>query len=142
EVVGDVRQLQQTSAGALDTHEQNRISVGICLRDDGRLDVGWQLAHGPRDAVADVVGRALQIGTERELYPDRASTLAARGRNHLDAIDTVDRLLDWLRNLGVDYVRIGTAIGRRDTDDGRINGRVLANPEERQRKQAEDDDDQ
>src|SRR5690606_38604220 len=60
----------------------------------------------------------------------------------LDPVDAVDLLFERLGDLGDHHVGVGAAVARRDRDDGRVHGGVLAHAEQREPDDAEEDDDE
>ncbi len=108
-----------------------------CLATIGSSASRGQLAAHARDAVAHVVGGFVDVAAQVELDRD-ARHLLLRGRgDELDALDGRELLFEHVGDLGLDHLGAGAAVDRGDRDDRRVDVRVLAHRQEREREQAE-----
>ncbi len=81
---------------------EDRLGVGLDLLNDRLLDlVGKPPAHAA-DAVAHVGRGIIGIAVELEAHGDLAQLLAADRGDEVDALDARERVLEHLRDLGLD----------------------------------------
>ncbi len=120
----------------LDDREVVRIEAG----QDRLLHLLRQIVADLRDAVADVLGRFLQVLREVELDGDDAEAVERVRLDLLDAADRGDLLLDRIDDLALDGVRRRARIGDRHRDDRRRHLGELVGVEAQQGEDAEDRD--
>ena len=108
---------------------------------DGSASSGRRCGDA-RQALAHVVGRAVEIALQRELDVDLRAFVAARGVQPLDAFDARDLVLDDLRDARLDHVRGGAAITRLDVHHRPIDVGEFAQRQARDRADAEDEQQQ
>ena len=107
-----------------------RKMIGSCaavdLGDLRRIGFQRQARGDARQALAHVVGGAVEVAFQRELDVDLRAFVAARGIQAFDALDARDLVLDDLRDARLDDVRAGAAVARLDAHDGTIDVGELA----------------
>ncbi len=132
-----VGQLKRRALVAGEAHPQDGLFRGIGLLDVWRIGFFGQLAENAADTVADVVGGRVHVAGDVELdRDDRLAVLAGRV-DVADALDAGDAILDHLGDAGFHDVGGRARIGRADRDDGRVNVRIFAQGEARERDDAE-----
>ena len=67
--LGVVRELEAAERVAREVDEDDRLGVGVRLGDFRRLGLFGQRAHHAADAVADIVGRFVDVAVERRTPP-------------------------------------------------------------------------
>jgi hypothetical protein len=124
--IDEVGQLQHVALGARDIDPHDRLGARIDLGDLGRLGLFGQVVEHARDAIANIVGGAIDVATQAELDGDARTLVRAHRRQLGDAFDAGNRVLDRLRDLRFHDRRGRSAIQGIDTDDRRLNVRQLA----------------
>ena len=110
-------------ARAVNGKPEDRLRVRIHLRDLQRPRVARKLVDDLRQLVAHVLGGRLDVALEGERDRDPRVPLVRRCAQLVDAADRVDRLLDTLRNRGLDFLGARTGEIRLDRHDRRVGFR-------------------
>ena len=122
----------------LNAERDDGIAARVGLDDLRRVGVLRQLRDDARDAVAHVVRGRVDVAAHVELDSDLGALVLAVGFDLDDAFDAGDRVLDDLRDLGLDDGRGRAAVVRRDRDHGALDVGILADRQPLQRHEAED----
>ena len=142
EAVGEIGDLEGRVAIGREGEVEDRLGVGLDLRDHRLVDlVGQQGAH-PADPVAHVVGGGIGVAVEPEADRDLALLLPADRAHVVDALDAGQRLLQNLGDLALDDVGRRALEGGIDRDHGLVDLGVLAHREAAVGDQADQGDDQ
>ena len=136
---GEIGQLERIHALAFQVQVHHRLSIGFALRDFRRVHLGGQLAHHPRDTVANIVHCLLDVTVERELDVDARPFIAAGGLQLVDALHASDTVLDDLRHLVFHHLGGSTAISGLHGNHRRVDIGELADREPRHGHQPHDD---
>ena len=92
-------------AGGRDRHREDGRGVGVDLLDHRRVGVAGQVAQHAVDAVAHLLGGHVGVLLQVEVDDDLGDALGRDRDQLVDAADRVDRLLDLVRDLGLDLLR-------------------------------------
>jgi hypothetical protein len=111
----------------------------LLYRDALELDILRQLGQGNLDAVVDVDGVDVRVGTELEGAGQRVAAVIAAHALHVDhLVDADDLRLDRLCDGRVNDGGIGSRIEGRDRDLGGNDIRVLRNRDRKKRQKTGD----
>ena len=124
--LGVVREIEHRHGIRRERERHDGVGVRVGLDDLRRISLRRQAAQDARDTVAHVVGRGVDVAVDVELDTDLRALVLAVGFELEDALDAGDRVLDDLRDLGLDDRRRRAAIGRRDRNGGAVDVGVLA----------------
>ena len=108
---------------------EDRLRIRLDLGDDRFVDLVRHAPAHAADAVAHVGGRDVGIDVGAEAHGDLAALLAAGRGDDLDAFDAGDRVLQDLRDLGLDDLGGGAAIDRLHRDDRLVDIGIFADGE-------------
>ena len=122
---GQVRKFQEGTLGAPQGKPDDGHGVGVGLGDRGRIGVHGKALLDAGDAVAHVVGGALEVDPQVELHRDVGALVETAGRQRPDSVDAVDGLFQDLRDLVGDHLRARALVERGHVDDGGIHGGVF-----------------
>ena len=117
-------------------------AAAVHLGDLRRIRLERQAARHARQALAHVVGRAVEVALQREFDVDLRALVAARGVEALDAFDARDLVLDDLRDARLDHVRGGAAVTRLDVHHRALDVGEFAQAEARDGAEPEDEQQQ
>ncbi len=140
--VGVVGELERAVALREQAQPDDRLRVGLDLRDD-RIVGGLrqQRAHA-RDAVAHVVRRGVDVPLEQELDRDLRDLLARDRLDRAHALDAGERVLERLRDLRLHHLRARALVHGAHRDHRRVDLRVFAHRQALERDRADQDDEQ
>ncbi len=122
-IVGQLRHGHPV-AGQVQPHDD--VFVAVDLLDVRRLGLHRELIQDAGDAVADVVGGAVDVAVDVELHRDLGAPVLAAGLHGADALDAGDAVFDQLRDAGLDHVGRGAGVDGLDGDHRRVDVRILA----------------
>ncbi len=140
--LGVVGQFESVADRAREVQPVDDVAVRVDLDDLGRIDLVRQLLEYAGHAVADVVGGGVDVAADDELDRHLRAAVGRLGRDLVDALDTADRVLDDLRDAGLDDAGRRAQIVGLDADDRGVDVGELAHAEARQADDAEHDDDE
>ena len=139
DLVGELGRLAKRAASR-ERDGEDRRRVGVELLHDRLVDVARQVREDAVDLVADFLGGDVDVLLEDERDEDLRDALGGDRLEVVDARDRVDRLLDLVRDLGLDL------LGRRarepgdDGDGGEVDVRVPVDAEARVADSSDDDE--
>ena len=133
-VVGQFHPVQHRTPH-VDVH--GRACIGVLFADLRRAHVLRQIAHGPRDPVADIVRGGVDIAVEVELQVDARAAVGTRRTQCLYALDAADLILDHRGDPAFNDVGRRAGIGGADGNDRRRHVRIFPQRQEVERKDAE-----
>ena len=137
-----VGQLERVHPRRAHVEPDDHVGIRLGLLDLGRVRLLRHAVDDAADGVAHVVRRGLDVAVERELDADAALAVAALRLDRLDALDAGQRVLEHLRDAGLDDGGGGARVLDRDGDDGRIDRGQLAQRQARVGDHAEHDEQQ
>jgi len=122
-VVGDLeRQMLVAEEGEM----EDRLGVGLDLLDDRLVDlIRKAAAHAP-DPIAHIRRGIIGVAVELEPHGDLARFLPADRGDEVDAFDARQRILEHLRDLGLDDGRAGAGIIGLHGDHRRVDRRIFS----------------
>jgi hypothetical protein len=100
--LGVIRQLQRRHVVGVEVEEHHGIGARVGLGDLRNVRLVGQCVHHARDAVANVVRRAIDVAIHREFDGDVRTLVDAARSDLLDALETGDAVLDHLGDLLLD----------------------------------------
>ena len=116
-LVGDLGQRAETQRTGK-REAEDRVVVGVYLRDHRRPELRREILHRLRRLLADVLGRVVDVALEHELDRDLRDPFAQLRRHLVDPGDAAERLFGRLDDGAVQLV--GARAGQRQGDgDGR-----------------------
>ena len=122
---GIVGELGDGHAVAHQIEPHDHVFVAVHLLDVGRIRLHRELVQYPGDAVADVVGGAVDVPVDGELDGDGRASVLAHGLDGVDALHPRDPVLDELGDARLHHVGGGARVDGLDGDDGRVDVRVF-----------------
>ncbi len=128
-----------TRESARDAHGDDRLIVGVRLRDDGRHRAVRHLPLGLSDLRLDVLEREVDVARDVERRGDARAALLRGRRDLLDARDLRDRVLDRVDEPGLDVLGRGAGPGHAHRDRRVVDVGELADADPHHGEDAEED---
>jgi hypothetical protein len=126
DAAGDVGDFQRRMLVGGKGHPDHRVGVGLDLGDHRFVDGLRQSGAHPGDTVAHVGGGRIGIALDLETHRNLAVLGARDGRQHIDAFDAGQRILQRLGDLRLDDFGGRAAVGRVDGDHRLVDLRIFA----------------
>ena len=113
---------------------------GVELENHGAADAVGQVVVEQVDVGAYVVERLVNILAPFELEGDHRHVVLGGGGDVLEAVHRVQRVLDDLGDVGLDFAGVGTGVGGHHGDVGRVHLGHLVDGQTREGEEAQHDD--